>query len=275
MPLPSSHILSHILLAFTLAALVAAAAWRAGALTRGGALAACGVGTVVFAAGGWTGAGALLIFFGTSTLLSRWRKGIKDGLGYEKGGRRDAGQVLANGGVAAGCLLLPLVLPVVDPHRAFWLFLGALAAANADTWATEIGSALGVKAVGLRTVNLQTIDLRTGRAAPPGTSGAVSLPGTAASGLGAALLGCFAGDLTGWGIVTAAGLVGSLGDSFLGATVQAQWRDPLVPGRWTERAGSGPPDRGYAWAGNDMVNGAGTLLGALAVLALRKIFKIF
>ena len=207
------------------------------------------------------GAGALLVFFGTSTGLSRWRRRAKEALGYEKGGRRDAGQVLANGGVAAACLLLPLVVPALDPHRAFGLMLGALAAANADTWATEIGSALGAP----------TIDLRTGRAAAPGTSGAVSLPGTLAALAGAALVGCFAENLTGWGMVTAAGLAGVLMDSGLGATVQAQWRDPARPGHWTEQAQGEPPARGRGWVGNDLVNLACTGLGALAVFGLQKI----
>ena len=224
-------------------------------------MAACAVGTAIFAGGGWVGAGALLTFFGTSTLLSRWRRRAKASLGYEKGGRRDAGQVLANGGIAAACLLLPLLSSAVDPHRAFGLMLGALAAANADTWATEIGSALGAS----------TIDLRTGRAAPPGTSGAVSLPGTLAALGGTALLGCFAGNLAGWGIVTAAGLAGALADSLLGATVQAQWWDPARPGRWTERAQGEPPARGWAWVGNDAVNLACTGLGALGVFVLQKI----
>lgn len=253
----------HPLLALSLAALVAAAAWRARALSPGGAAAACAVGAVVFTRGGWAGAGALLAFFGTSTLLSRWRRRAKESLGYEKGGRRDAGQVLANGGVAAACLLLPLFTPRVDARLAFLLMLGALAAATADTWATEIGSALGAHA----------LDLRTGRAAPPGTSGAVSGLGTLAALAGAALLGCFAapaGGAAGWGVVTLAGLLGSLGDSLLGATAQARWHDPARPGRWTERA-DGPPARGLAWVGNDAVNWACTLLGALLAFGLQKI----
>ncbi len=252
----------HPLLAFSLATLVAAAAWRAKALTSAGAVAACVVGAIIFARGGWAGAGALLVFFGTSTGLSRWRRRAKESLGYEKGGRRDAGQVLANGGVAAACLLLPLVVPALAPHRAFGLMLGALAAANADTWATEIGSALGAP----------TLDLRTGRAAAPGTSGAISLPGTLAALAGAALLGCFAGSLLGWGIVTAAGLAGALADSLLGATAQAQWRDPARPGRWTEQNPGEPPVRGWIWVGNDAVNLACTGLGAAAVFGLQKIF---
>ena len=214
------------------------------------------VGTLVFGIGGWTGAAALLTFFGSSTLLSRWRRGRKEALGYEKGGRRDAGQVLANGGVASACLLLTLL---GVPHARL-LFLAALAAANADTWATEIGSALGG----------QSYDLRTGRRTDAGTSGAVSLAGTLAALAGAALLGLFAGSPKAFAVVTLAGFGGALCDSLLGATVQAQWRDPDNLNRWTETPRAGPPGRGWRGVGNDAVNGLCTLSGAgLAALLAR------
>ncbi len=247
--------LAQILLGSVLAAVVAAAAYRVRALTQSGAFAAWGVGAVTFGVGGWTAAGALLTFFATSTALSRWRKIRKDALGYEKGGRRDAGQVLANGGVAAACLLLTLW--GVKPGTL--LFLAALAAANADTWATEIGSALGG----------QPFDIRTGRKANAGESGAVSLPGTMAALAGAALLGLFAGGWASGLVVTAAGFSGALLDSLLGAAAQAQWRDPEDPALWTERPQPYPPERGWRWLGNDWVNVCCTLTAAaLAVLLI-------
>ena len=56
---------------------------------------------------------------------------------YSKGGRRDAAQVLANGGIAGLFVILHNLLP------GSWLpwagFCAAMAAANADTWATELG----------------------------------------------------------------------------------------------------------------------------------------
>ena len=250
------NLLITIPLGFVLAAAVAALAYRVRALTRSGACAAWAVGTVVFGIGGWLAAGALLTFFGTSSALSRWRRKQKEALGYEKGGRRDAGQVLANGGVASACLLLTLVGVKVG----FLLFLAALAAANADTWATEIGSALG----GL------PVDLRTGRRAEAGTSGAVSLPGTLAALAGATLLGLFAGSVKAFALVTLAGFAGALCDSLRGATVQAQWRDPAKPRRWTEQPQPGPPERGLRKVGNDAVNLLCTLAAAgLAALLYR------
>ncbi len=246
--------MTGFILGALLAAAVAASAYRARALTGSGAAAAWAVGTVVFGVGGWSAAGALLLFFGTSSVLSRWRRGRKDALGYEKGGRRDAGQVAANGGVAAACLLGTRF----GLEHGTLLFLAALAAANADTWATEIGSALGGR----------PYDLRTGRRADAGVSGAVSLPGTAAALAGAALLGLCAGSEREFWIVTLAGFGGALADSLLGAWAQAQWRDPDNPARWTETPQAGPPERGMRRIGNDAVNLLCTLAGACLAGAL-------
>ena len=164
------------------------------------------------------------------------------------------GRCWRTAGVAAACLLLTRL---GVPHGLL-LFLAALAAANADTWATEIGSALG----------RQPYDIRTGRKAAAGTSGAVSLPGTVAAVAGAALLGVFAGSMAGGVIVAASGFAGAIVDSLLGAAVQAQWRDPLDETRWTEQPQASPPERGWRGVGNDGVNLLCTLaaVGGAALL---------
>lgn len=257
-----TFVLSHLLLGILLALIIAGLAYRARALTISGSVAAWAVGAITFILGGWGGAAALLAFFGTSTALSRWRRRAKEKLGYEKGGRRDAGQVGANGGAAALCLLLPLVFTPLSRSQAHLLFLAALAAANADTWATEIGSALGGR----------PYDLRTRKPAPAGTSGAVSLPGTLAALGGAALLGLFAGSAAGAGLVTAAGFGGAFLDSLLGATVQAQWRDPLQPEHLTERPQAIAPVRGWRRINNDAVNWLCTVGAVLFAACLKNIF---
>ncbi len=184
-----------------LAAGIALAAWRVGALTGSGAVAAWGVGTVVFGVGGWAWAVPLLVFFGTSSGFEPVAAGGQREAGLRKG--RAAG-CRAGGGERRRrrllCVLLPLLFPQIRAAHAYLLFLAALAAANADTWGTEIGSALGG----------QPYDLRTGRRAPPGTSGAVSLGGTLAALAGAALIGLFAPDWAARVVVTLAGLGGAL-----------------------------------------------------------------
>lgn len=255
---------SQLLLAAALAASVALVARQARALSASGATAAALIGFLILGLGGWPGATALLLFFFSSSGLSRFRKRDKDRLGYEKGGERDAHQVLANGGVAAVCaLLLPLFPDTLWPRVAL---LGALAAANADTWATEIGS------LSRRAPRLIT----TFAPALPGASGAVSWPGTAAALAGALLIALVGlGWEGGSGVLLAValgGFAGALTDSVLGATIQAQFRCPVCQalterqahcdGQATQLA------RGVSFLGNDWVNALATLAGALVAAAL-------
>ena len=79
--------------------------WRR-TLTRDGAMAAALIGAVVFFTGGLPAAASLLVFFGSSSALSRLDETRKASgpLAQAKGARRDAWQVLANGGVATLCI---------------------------------------------------------------------------------------------------------------------------------------------------------------------------
>lgn len=254
---------------------VALLAYRLRTLTLAGAAAAGVVGTVTFARGGPPAVAALLAFFGGSSALSHYRERDKRQHGVvaqAKGARRDAGQVLANGGVATLALLLPA--PWAEP-----LFLGALAAATADTWATEIGL-LARHAPRLIT---------TLRPVPPGTSGGVTPLGLLASALGAAVIGgvwgCFRSrprGLAELGRASSAallvGLAGSLVDSLLGATVQAGYVCPVcastveVPVDAT-CAAQATLEAGWPWVDNDVVNAGATLAGAAAGLAARHLLS--
>lgn len=239
-----------------LALAVAAAAYRAHALTRSGALAAFAVGTAAFGAGGWQAALVLFVFFLPSTLLSRIGRARKRELvDIGKHGARDALQVLANGGVAAVAIVLSLRLGA--PFVA--AFAGAFAAASADTWGTEIGTL----------ARRRPRSILTFRPLATGLSGGVTLPGTLAELAGAAVVAsvCWAHHLAPFGAVWVGGIAGALADSFLGASVQAlRWcpaceraceTDPHVCGTATTLR------RGAAWFDNDAVNFAATLIGAV------------
>jgi uncharacterized protein (TIGR00297 family) len=226
--------------------------WRR-ALTSDGAVAAALVGCITFARGGWPATGALLTFFGSSSVLSRLGEVRKQALplAQAKGAQRDAWQVLANGGVATLCIGLGW-------RRAA---LGAVAAAGADTWATELGLL----------ARSQPRLITSLRSVPPGTSGGVTAEGLLASLGGAAVVGLAAASLGGGRqslpSAALAGLGGSLVDSLLGATLQAVY---LCPGcqQATEHpvhARCGSPttlQHGYTWMTNDTVNALATLSGA-------------
>ncbi len=247
---------------------------KGGALSRSGFVAALFVGTVTFGFGGPAWGFVLVCFFVSSSLLSRLgREHKRDAaLVTAKGSRRDAWQVLANGGMGA----LLAVLSHIGPEG--WAtipFVASVAAATADTWATEVGT-LG---------RAQPRLITTGRRAVRGASGAVSPVGTLASLAGAgfigmAALGTVALDPTGPAAGGAArvllgavigGMTGSLIDSVLGATLQAAYLCEAC-GRTTEKQihGCGARTRqikGLAWINNDVVNlvctGAGAAVGLI------------
>jgi uncharacterized protein (TIGR00297 family) len=260
----------QLLVGIAASAVVAGLALLRGALSLSGALAALLVGSAIWAGGGGVWFAALMAFFVTSTLLGRVGRARKEATKREfsKGDRRDAWQVLANGGVAAAAALGAALHPWAG-HDHLWsaLFVGALATANGDTWATELGVLS----------RAEPISLVRFRRVPRGTSGAVSPLGLAATLAGAALIGgvCAVGVGSGGGawqivVATIAGTAGSLGDSLLGATVQSRFHCPRCD---KETEGSRhhcgaltTPSGGVGWFGNDAVNLAATLVGALVAL---------
>ena len=183
-------------------------------LTGRGVAAALGVGLATGFGLGWRGLLLLLGFFVSSSLLSKKTS-------------RNHRQVIANGGIAALSALL-----------GSWLaFAGALAAATADTWATEIG----------RFSPTPPRLITNGARVPAGTDGGMTLLGTVGGIAGAGLIAGLSVGLgpggSGLGLVVkvaVAGIIGMLLDSLLGATVQGKVR----------------------WVDNDVVNLAATLTGA-------------
>jgi uncharacterized protein (TIGR00297 family) len=191
-----------------------------GWLTRRGVLAALAVGLATVWGFGWRGLALLLAFFVSGSLLTR----------RDQGRRRNERQVIANGGVAALAAL-----------AGSWAgFVGALATATADTWASEIG----------RHSRTAPRLITTGARVPAGTDGGMTLLGTAGGVVGAGFIAGLAvivgpRSSDAGGAVAVAGIAGMLVDSLLGATVQGK-----VP-----------------WFDNDVVNLAATIAGAAIAAA--------
>ena len=281
--------------AFVIATLLCRRALRKKSLSPSGARAAFAVALLSWSASVRFGI-TLIVFYATSTKLTRVGEEQKRTLdaGFKKGGQRSAGQVLACSAIGTAIAVVFLVLcgndAPVDYHadwtRSFLLcaYLGHYACCNADTWASE----LGMLDPGWPWL------ITTGERVPPGTNGGVSTSGLIASLLGGALIGVvfLVQDLvllgydghdhtTGRGLhvltllqlhlVTLgalSGLLGSVLDSLLGATVQATYYD-------TQRsvivepsaAGAGAPQVkhvcGRDWLDNHQVNFVSVLLTTL------------
>jgi uncharacterized protein (TIGR00297 family) len=264
-------------LAVALALVLAGAGRALGWLTTAGAIAAAAVGGTVFAATGLPGGILLASFFLSGSVLTYWgngERGTGNGGTTTGNGERGTGnsawksvrgrtarQVIANGGWAAvGAAMVGL-----GSSSGWAVLAGALAAAQGDTWATEIGA---------RSRRLPRL-LTTWREVPAGTSGGITLLGSAAGVTGAAgigVLGMVLGLPVAVGVAaTMAGTLGLFSDSVLGASAQATYRCAAC-GAVTEE----PPHCGRAatlvsglgWLDNDAVNLAATTVGAAAAAAI-------
>jgi uncharacterized protein (TIGR00297 family) len=236
-----------------LASCIAIVSFRLRWLTKGGAIAQFALGALLFGLGGVPWAAPVIVFFVSSSLLSMAFRGRRGSAAthHAKGSRRDAVQVIANGGVGG---VLVLILAVFDVPHVYAAYVASFAAAAADTWATEIGTVFrGMPRliIGLRKVER-------------GRSGAVSLRGTIAAALGSLTVSAsslpWIAPEDRWPILAIAGIGGLFGscvDSVLGASIQGQWYCPRcgrtveMPLHCEEKA---LPSSGFSFVTNDLVN---------------------
>ncbi|MEE9167687.1 MAG: DUF92 domain-containing protein [Candidatus Neomarinimicrobiota bacterium] len=186
-------------------------------LSTSGMAGAFVIGVMVFGMGQWLFMIPMVGFFLSSSLLSKTGKRRKEfhRRSFGKGSKRDVVQVFANGGI-------PLILTVwwfyAPSDRLFAAYLASVAAATADTWATEIG-------LFSRRPPRHIISLRQMK---PGTSGGVTLLGILSGLAGSTVISLFGliflHEISVFIAVGTAGFVASLIDSVLGATAQATYR---------------------------------------------------
>ena len=265
---------SRLLLGLLFSSAIALVAYRRHSLDKSGAVGAIASGTGIFGMGGWSWGMTLIYFFVSSSLLSHYRQRDKAGAAadkFSKGSRRDLGQAAANGGLAtAFAIIYGLARSPRTRRLAQAGFTGALATANADTWATELGVLSASKP------RLIT----NGKQVAPGTSGGITALGIAASSLGAYSLGVFFRLWQGLRksnfpaplVALISGLAGSLCDSLLGATIQAMYYCSVCQTeteRPVHRCGTpAQPLRGIPWMDNDVVNFLATACGSAVAMGI-------
>ena len=213
---------------------------------------------VMVVLGGFGWFALLIAFFGIGGLSTRFEydKKAERGLAEANGGARGSGNVLANAAVALVGVVGYAASPLLPTSRTIFVFVfaGSLAAAMADTLSSEVGGLFD-------TPRLVT----TLEPVPPGTDGGVTWQGGLAGVAGAALVAGLAVLALGVSpagalVICAAGVVGTLVDSLLGALVENHRIDAIV-GRLAR-------DLGEQRIGNAAVNFLTTLVAALVCAAL-------
>lgn len=218
-----------------LLAIAAVLVYKKGALDLKGILAAFFVGLITLELGGWIPFLALFVFLLTGTLATKFRyhEKAKRKIAEGKRGVRSWGNVLGNGLMAT----LLIVLEYITKKDVVWAAtFAAIATANADTLASELGKVYG-KAPRLIT-NLR-------KRVEPGANGGVTLQGELFALIGAAIIALialplFENNVGAFISVLLGGFLGCNVDSVIGATVE---------------------ERG--WFNNDLTNFTATVAGAL------------
>ncbi|MGD9898951.1 MAG: DUF92 domain-containing protein [Calditrichaceae bacterium] len=225
-----NQLLLQSFLAAILALIVIIFSYYVKFLTIGGSLMTFLLSISIFGLGGIKWAVPILTFFILSSILSKVGKGIKSKFEdtFEKTGIRDQMQVIANGGIGGILILLNHFYP---SDLFYLLFLASMAVATADTWATEIGVLF----------NGKTRLITNFREVSPGVSGAISFAGTTGALLGSltvvssGVLFISSEKLMLYFSLSVFGLIGSMIDSLVGATLQSQYHC-RVCGKYTEKS---------------------------------------
>jgi uncharacterized protein (TIGR00297 family) len=200
------------------------------------------LGTLLWGALGPQGWLAVVLYLLLGSLVTRLGFSRKQarGLAERRGGRRGPENVWGSALVGTVLALVATRAPLAWQPALLLAFAASFAAKLADTFGSEIG-----KRWGRHTVLITSL-----RPVPPGTEGAVSLEGTAASLLGGGLMALamlLLGVISGWRawlLVSTIALGATLLESVIGATLQRRW----------------------PWLSNEMVNAIQTLVAAALAL---------
>ncbi len=253
---------------FLVALAISFAAYKLRLLSLSGMIAAAIVGGIIFAFGGISASVLLVCFFLSGSLLSRLNRPLAPAL-QRRGDARNWKQVLCNGGIPALAMII-IALRHDLREEISLLFLGALATATADTWATEMGTRFGK-----RFYNIFTF-----RPTHTGPSGGVSFIGIIASIIGGLMIALISlirfsdtDPLCGLvlvkviPVITIAGTCGALLDSIIGATLQAKYK--LPDGSITEIKTEGAVlHSGVSFISNNATNLIATLWGGVIAIWL-------
>lgn len=257
-----------MLIGISMSLVIAGLAYMKKSLSISGFITAVIFGAILYAFGGWTVWIALIIFFISSSLLTKLHEKKEKEKDHQG---RNYIQVISNALPAA---IFSIAFYYTDNLVFLLGAVVAIAASNSDTWASEIG----VLSKG------KTRYIVNFKLAPKGMSGGVTYLGTVASLIGALVIGIT--FVISYGLIvefdglflveallilTIGGFFGSIIDSYLGALIQAKYKG-VKSGILTDKKSL--PNEGVVLASglaivtNDMVNLLSTLSSSVIVILI-------
>jgi len=261
-------ILFGILLSF----IVSYLAYKKESLSYSGFIGALILGSLLYYLGGFFFWIIMISFFISSSVITKFKGDNKKETEdlNEKNGKRDYIQVLANGGLG---LIFAFMYYIYNDTIYMVGFATAFAAANADTWASELG--VLSKRDPIYIINFKK--------AEKGVSGAISIFGTVASLLGALFIAIVftLGLVLKYNnieitykyilIITISGFLGSIIDSYLGSLIQVKYKCVVCNKITEKKIHHGEITsliKGIKWFNNDFVNFTSGALASLIAIVL-------
>ena len=179
-------------------------------LSLSGFLSSSLMASLIIGLGGFNYLIPIITFFISSSIISKIHTNPKTKISTE----RSVSQVLANGGIA---LLICVINYFYNNEILYYAFLASIAAANSDTWGTEIG----------KFSKVNPIDILSRKNIQKGESGGITSIGLLGSIMGSFLIGIsgffFFNDFKYVFLISLSGFLASLFDSFLGSTFQGRF----------------------------------------------------
>jgi uncharacterized protein (TIGR00297 family) len=188
---------------------------KTGKLTLAGAIVGGVIALMIFAGAAYTGVAMLGAFFIFGTAATVWKRKEKESFKpiEDRSTKRNAGQVLANGGMPAVIGILICLIPAKT--GLLRMMMGAsLASAMADTLSSELGTVYGKRLYNIITLKK---DER-------GLDGVISVEGTLIGIAGSIIIAIIYALGFGWNssflFTIIAGTIGNISDSVLGALLE-------------------------------------------------------